>query len=517
MAVSIVDILRAKNNGQFPLVEDIDQLGGWRVVANSTARDAIPTGKRKVGMWVATVNDSKVWALVGGIDNANWQEVVFGGGATGLNIMRQDILFAAGATILVDPINGDDSESNPGTTTPVKTIRAALARVPSRLFQWGDFYVNANYIKLLPGTHDFGGDPLQPNSYYEMLSASNATIVGSFTALETFTTDHYDGNNLRWYKAGTEPAWTVDEHVGKWIRYPSPWSPGPGVPEELSYLYYPIIGNGTHHLVIGSYFSSSWFGDPPAIGTEITIVEMTSEVVASAAYGATITGRTAGSNMWWYYVKFSNTGGSFAGLLTFVDAYVTMYNCHIYGNAGGTPNAPIYGYNSLLTVRACLFENCYPGIRVDDTLLNFWENAAINCTRVVESKRSMIDLWSWLITRNSTNILFPFRSTIYDDLQGVAFIGATDLHCIPNPNDRLVLKSAPAILDGNLPTYWVAGTGGNGGCRVEFSTASTRAEASIASIQHGVDGNFSFSDIINKYKKHLYCSGGVELVALSAP
>jgi len=82
MAITVIDIIKAKNAGSFPVVEDIDQLGGLRVVANITARDAIPSSKRKEGMWVVVVSDGKTYNLIGGVGNANWVEKVFGGGVT---------------------------------------------------------------------------------------------------------------------------------------------------------------------------------------------------------------------------------------------------------------------------------------------------------------------------------------------------------------------------------------------------------------------------------------------------
>lgn len=82
MPVHLIDILKPKNNGSFPVAEDTDLLGGWRVVGNLTARDAIPAARRKEGMWVAVISESKIYSLVGGVENTNWQEVVFGGGPT---------------------------------------------------------------------------------------------------------------------------------------------------------------------------------------------------------------------------------------------------------------------------------------------------------------------------------------------------------------------------------------------------------------------------------------------------
>ena len=53
--------------------------GGFRSVATTTERDAIPADRRKLGMEVKVLADGKKYELVGGTANANWQEVVTGG------------------------------------------------------------------------------------------------------------------------------------------------------------------------------------------------------------------------------------------------------------------------------------------------------------------------------------------------------------------------------------------------------------------------------------------------------
>ena len=55
-------------------------LGGYRPVADITARDAITAERRKEGMWVKVLADGKVYTLSGGILNANWVEQTMGGG-----------------------------------------------------------------------------------------------------------------------------------------------------------------------------------------------------------------------------------------------------------------------------------------------------------------------------------------------------------------------------------------------------------------------------------------------------
>lgn len=53
--------------------------GGFRSVATTAERDAIPTDRRKLGMEVKVLADGKKYELIGGTANANWQEVVTSG------------------------------------------------------------------------------------------------------------------------------------------------------------------------------------------------------------------------------------------------------------------------------------------------------------------------------------------------------------------------------------------------------------------------------------------------------
>jgi len=72
MPVEVIDIIVPKNNGDFPVVEDTNLLGGWRVVVDLTARDAIPSLRRKAGMVVYVINPPAEYQLGAGLTNADW-------------------------------------------------------------------------------------------------------------------------------------------------------------------------------------------------------------------------------------------------------------------------------------------------------------------------------------------------------------------------------------------------------------------------------------------------------------
>jgi len=70
----IIDkIVPYDSNDTYPTHSEIYGQGGWRTVANITARDAITTDRRIVGMLVNVLSNSTVYELVGGITNSNWQ------------------------------------------------------------------------------------------------------------------------------------------------------------------------------------------------------------------------------------------------------------------------------------------------------------------------------------------------------------------------------------------------------------------------------------------------------------
>lgn len=81
MAVLVIDTLAAKNSGTFPIVDSSDVKGGHHEVADNTARDAIPTAKRKHGMLVFVQSSGTTYEL--GSDLTTWATFSSGGGGGG--------------------------------------------------------------------------------------------------------------------------------------------------------------------------------------------------------------------------------------------------------------------------------------------------------------------------------------------------------------------------------------------------------------------------------------------------
>jgi hypothetical protein len=64
-------------------------MGGGHEVADLTARNAIPSARRREGMTCYTQNDQQTWQLQGGILDSNWVNVSSGGGGGGIFIVSQ--------------------------------------------------------------------------------------------------------------------------------------------------------------------------------------------------------------------------------------------------------------------------------------------------------------------------------------------------------------------------------------------------------------------------------------------
>lgn len=72
MSINVISTLKPINNAPFPVVEDNDFKGGFRVVSTIVDRDNIVTANRKEGMTVYCIATSTFYILTGGISNANW-------------------------------------------------------------------------------------------------------------------------------------------------------------------------------------------------------------------------------------------------------------------------------------------------------------------------------------------------------------------------------------------------------------------------------------------------------------
>ncbi len=100
MPIYVIDTIQQKGTAEFPLVGDEDLGGGFRVVADIAARDAILLVYRKTGMFVFTTATSQLWYWTG-VGNA-WIEWTSGGAAAS-NALT-DTLVAAENILAGNPV-----------------------------------------------------------------------------------------------------------------------------------------------------------------------------------------------------------------------------------------------------------------------------------------------------------------------------------------------------------------------------------------------------------------------------
>lgn len=83
MPIFIIDTLQQYGGASFPLLQDVDLQGGFRVVATTALRDAIPANFRETGMYVHTLDTNKLWRLTSapGTLPGTWVEFSGGGGS----------------------------------------------------------------------------------------------------------------------------------------------------------------------------------------------------------------------------------------------------------------------------------------------------------------------------------------------------------------------------------------------------------------------------------------------------
>lgn len=91
MPIDIIDTLARKNGANFPLVKAEDSLGAFVTVADTTARDAIPTGCLRIGQVVRIGTSDSYFEWTG----SAWSSVAFGGSGGGGTSVLDPIRIAA--------------------------------------------------------------------------------------------------------------------------------------------------------------------------------------------------------------------------------------------------------------------------------------------------------------------------------------------------------------------------------------------------------------------------------------
>lgn len=185
MPITLIDIIKPKNNQPFPIVEDVDLLGGFRVVADDTARDGIGVKLKKHGMLVL-VNTTKIiwswnatlgaWEVAIDLNNLGSGGTptipgVYSAEAPSLSVVGDLVRPVAGTVTSVDFIDINDLTKmpaigvitqKPSPTTAVVQTSGIVTGVFTGLSPGGRYFAGRNSKIALPSA-------VQPQSVGETL------------------------------------------------------------------------------------------------------------------------------------------------------------------------------------------------------------------------------------------------------------------------------------------------------------------------------------------------------------
>jgi hypothetical protein len=170
MGIQILSTFTRAGVGNYPLLDDMDVKGGYRVVADTTARDAIPSNIRKAGMLVYVTATSQTFRLSG--DMVTWLED--GGGSSssvgmfscsaGLPVQKA-VYLSAGDT--VDLADADDNLKQPliGFVKSKPTSTTARVQYHGEMSGFTGLVPGETYfLSTTPGEIVKAGDPGFPSN-----------------------------------------------------------------------------------------------------------------------------------------------------------------------------------------------------------------------------------------------------------------------------------------------------------------------------------------------------------------
>ena len=140
MPILLIDEIQPKNAGDFPMVQDVYFKGGFRVVADTTARDAITDQRKTVGMVAHVVSDGNdyrwngtTWDLIIYSSAVNWGEI--GGDLEDQTDLQDELDLKADASDLDDLVVGPASATDTAIalfdTTTGKLLKNSVILVDS--------------------------------------------------------------------------------------------------------------------------------------------------------------------------------------------------------------------------------------------------------------------------------------------------------------------------------------------------------------------------------------------------
>ncbi len=176
----------ATNGSTFPIVKAEQVKGCTFAVADDTARDAIDSSIREVGMSVYVIADAKTYRLVGGITNGAWTEVIAG---VQLNVANTFTKSQNVASVAIADSSTVDTDASLGNVFTVTLAGNRTLANPTNLVAGG------TYMWII--TQGSGGSHTLAYGALFTWPAGLAPVLSTTAAYVDLITAVYDGIKLR--------------------------------------------------------------------------------------------------------------------------------------------------------------------------------------------------------------------------------------------------------------------------------------------------------------------------------
>jgi hypothetical protein len=290
--------------------------GNWRSVADTTARDAIPTDQRVLGLEVWVYGGQRLYQLRDGITNSNWVEIQ-----------------PTEGSLYVDATTGSDT--NQGlVASPIKTLAEATRRSGTLGRTAVIYFAPGTYT--IPSVTEIG--VLAYNySALTFTAQDSLIVVGSRSTLASFTVDHVTLNTI--YATGT-PGWTINVFKGKFAEFPWPGFPG---------WYYSgwVLSNTADSITVAISMDTMIQGEIPAPPPGETVQIENLDTMFTPDPLGWGTGIQAVGLVQFCYINVETSLGYGTALQAVPDTQdLSVFGCRFYGWGLGTDCAG-YVYNNL--------------------------------------------------------------------------------------------------------------------------------------------------------------------------
>jgi hypothetical protein len=193
------------NNPAQPLIDDGQLAGSFRVVADKTARNAIPSAKRKIGTMVAWTETGTVYRMqyIGAdVTDTEWQK-----DTNWINIAVYNETETADRTIYV-ATTGNDTTGTGLIGAPYLTIGKALSTVKQ--------IINSGITTTISiGAGTFLLTESDTRNISKISGRGDLIIIGTMTSITSgFTMGAYDATDIVKYAVtgGTSGSWTANQY-----------------------------------------------------------------------------------------------------------------------------------------------------------------------------------------------------------------------------------------------------------------------------------------------------------------